>query len=67
MVKYNLSFVFKGSRREVIRSFHIVPYFSIQINNKLDIKVQSVTKIIVLGAKCAIKKFKVQSVIRNIV
>ena len=42
MVTYNLSFVFKGLRREKIRYFHIVSYFSIKVNSKFDVG----------GAKC---------------
>jgi len=56
MVKYNLSFVFKGLRREKIRYFHIVSYFSIKFNGKFDIGVQSVTRIIILGCKISISK-----------
>ena len=43
---------------EAIISFYMVLYFSIQINNKLDVGVQRVTKIIVYDAKCAFKKFR---------
>ena len=38
-------------------------YMFIQVNSKLNIKVQSVTRVIAYGAKRAFKKFKVQSVI----
>jgi len=57
MIKYNLYFVFKGLRREAIKYFHIVTYFSTQINGKLDVELQNVTTIIVYGAKCAFKNF----------
>ena len=48
-------------------SFYAVLYFSIQVNNKLNVGMQRVTKIIVYGAKCAFEKFKMQSVIKSIV
>ena len=67
MIKCNLSFVFKVLRMEAIISFYMVIYFSIQINNKLDVGVQRVTKIIVYGAKCAFKKFRMRSVIKCII
>ena len=47
VVKYNFSFVFKESRKWAIRSFHLMLYFFIQVNSKLDVNVQSVTMIIV--------------------
>ena len=40
VIKCNLSFVFKALRRGANRSFHVVPYFSIQVNKKLNIMVQ---------------------------
>ena len=56
MVTYNLSFVFKGLRREKIRYFHMVLYFSIKVNSKLNVGVQSVTRILILGCKTCIPK-----------
>ena len=41
-----------------IRSFYIMPCFFIQVNNKLDVEVQSVTRILVYGVKNVFKKFK---------
>ena len=38
-------------------------YFFILVNNKLDVVVQSLTKIIVYDTKCAFKNFILQSVI----
>ena len=67
MIKCNLSFVFKVLRMEAIMSFFAVLYFSIQVNNKLDVGVQRVTKIIVYGAKCAFEKFRMQSLIKSII
>ena len=56
-----------GLRRGTIRSFQVELYFPIQVKSKLDVRVQSVTKIIVYGAKLAIKKFMAQNVIDGIV
>jgi len=39
VVKCNFSFVFIELRRGTIKSFHIVSYFFIQVNDKLDIGV----------------------------
>ena len=39
VVKCNFSFFLKGLRRGVIKSFHMVPYFSIKVNSKLDVGV----------------------------
>ena len=44
----------------------MVPYFSFQVNTKLDVGVQSVTMIIVYGAKRVLEKFMGQNVIRGI-
>ena len=41
----------------------MMSYFSIQVNGKLNVKEQSVTRVIVEGAKYAFKKFMMQSVI----
>lgn len=54
-------------RRWTIRSFYVVPYFFIQVNIKFDVSMQSTTRIIVYGAKCAFKNFRVQNIIRSIV
>ena len=67
VIKCNLSFVFKVLRIEAIMSFYAVLYFSIQVNNKLNVGMQRVTKIIVYGAKCAFKKFRMRSVIKCII
>ena len=56
-----------GLRRGTIRFFQVELYFPIQVKSKLDVRVQSVTKIIVYGAKLAIKKFMAQNVIDGIV
>jgi len=64
VAKCNLSFVFKGLKRGAIRTFHVEPYFSIQVNDKLDFGVQGVTRIIFQGAKPTFENFRVQSVIR---
>ena len=45
VIKCNLSFVFKALRRGANRSFHVVPYFSIQVNKKLNVMVQSITRV----------------------
>ena len=37
VVKCNFFFVFKGLRRGVIGSFYMMLYFSIQVNNELDV------------------------------
>ena len=66
MVNYNFSF-FMGLRRGIVRSFQVELYYSIQVKSKLDVRVQSVTKIIVYGAKLAIKRFMAQNVIDGIV
>ena len=47
VVKCNFFFVFNGLRRGAIGSFHIISYFSIQVNGKLNVGVQSVTNVIV--------------------
>ena len=44
MVKYNFFFDFNGLRRRAIGSFHIMSYFSIKVNDKLNDGVQSVTR-----------------------
>ena len=44
VVKCNFLFVFKELRRGAIKSFHIVSYFFIQFNDKLDVGVQSINK-----------------------
>ena len=67
MVKCNFFFVFNGLRRRVIESFHMISYFSIQVNGELNVGVQSVTKVIDYGVKCVFEKFRVQSVIESIV
>ena len=59
MVKCNFFIVFNGLRRRVIGSFHMMSYFSIQVNGKLNVGVQSVTRVIVYDAKCAFEKFMV--------
>ena len=38
-------------------------YSSIQVKGELNVDVQSVTRVIIYGIKCAFKNFKVQSVI----
>ena len=58
VVKYYLSFIFKVLRRWAIRSFHMVLYFPIQVNKKLNVEMQSVINVIVQGTKCAFKKFR---------
>ena len=58
MIKNNVSFVFKGLRKIAIRSFYMVPYFSIQVNSKLDVEVQSVIRIIIYNVKNVFKKFR---------
>ena len=50
--------VFRGSRRREIVSFLVELYFFIQVNGKLDVGVQSVTRIIVLSAKHVFEKFE---------
>ena len=45
----------------------MMPYFSIQVNSKFDVKVQSVTNIIVQSTKYAFENFKVQSIISGII
>ena len=67
VVNCNLSFVFKALRRGAIGFFHVVLYFSIRVNGKLNIKVQSVTKVIVQGTKRTFEKFRVQNTIWDIV
>ena len=44
MVKCNFFFDFNGLRRRAIGSFHIMSYFSIKVNDKLNDGVQSVTR-----------------------
>ena len=39
MIKCNLSFI-KALRIGAMRSFHVISYFSIQVNGKLDAEVQ---------------------------
>jgi len=67
VVKYNFFFVFNGLRKRAIGSFHMMSYFSIQVNDKLNVEVQSVTRVIVYGVKYVFEKFRVQSVICDIV
>ena len=67
MVKCNFFFVCNGLRRWAIGSFYIMSYFSIQVNGELNVRVQSVTKVIDYGAKCVFEKFRVQSVIYGII
>ena len=38
MIRCNLFFVFKVLRIRAIRSFHVVPYFSIHVNRKLNVR-----------------------------
>ena len=45
----------------------MIPYFSIQVYDKLDVMVQNVIKIVVYDAKHAFEKFKVQNVINGII
>ena len=42
VVKYNFFFIFKELKIWAIESFYMVPCFSIQVNNKLDVEMQSV-------------------------
>ena len=49
-------------RRGTSKSFHVMPYFSIQINSKLDVGMQSVIRVIIYDTKCTFKKFMVQSI-----
>ena len=56
MIKCNFLFVFKELRRGAIKSFHIVSYFFIQFNGKLDVGVQSINKYHSLGCKMCIPK-----------
>ena len=59
MVKFNLSFVFfKRLKRWKIRAFQVILYFSIQVNSKLDVEVQSVTMIIVKDLRVQIMHSK---------
>ena len=67
MIKYNFLFIFKKLRKWTIESFQAVSYFSIQVNPKLDVRVQSVTSVIVQSAKSSLRKFRIQSVINDIV
>ena len=60
-VKCNLSFVFKALKRGVIGSSHIVSFFPSKLS-KLNIRVQSVIRVIAYGAKSAFEKFMMQSV-----
>ena len=62
MVKCNFSFIFNRLSRGAIGYFHIVSYFSIQVNIKLKNRVQSVTKFITYGTKRSFKKFMIQSI-----
>ena len=64
-----LFLLFKGLRRRAIKYFHVVTYFSIQINGKLDVdrELQNVTMVIVYGVKCAFEKFRMQCVIKDTV
>ena len=45
----------------------MMSYFFIQVNNKLDIIVQSVISIMVYGVKHVFEKSMVQNVIKNII
>jgi len=47
MVKFNFFFILNGLRIREIWSFHMMSYFSIQVNGKLNVRMQSVTKVIV--------------------
>ena len=47
MIKYNLFFVFKELKRMTIKSFHVISYFSIQVNSKLKVVMQSLRIVIV--------------------
>ena len=47
VVKCNFFFVFNGLRKWAIGSFQTISCFSIQVNDKLNIEVQSVTRVIV--------------------
>ena len=58
MVKCNVFFVFKGLRRQKIWFFHVMSYFSIQVNDKLNVGVQSVRRVIIQGRKRAFRKFQ---------
>ena len=67
MIKCNVFFVFKGLRRQTIWFFHMMSYFSIQVNGKLNVRMQSVRSVILQGRKCAFGKFRVQNIICSIV
>ena len=69
MIKCNLSSILKNWEDGwlgLLSWCHIFP-FSIKVNSKFDVGVQSVTWIIVYGAKYALEKFIMQSVIRGII
>ena len=63
VVKFNFSFVFKGLRRCAIGFFHVMSYFSIQVNGKLNVREQSITMVIFQDTKCALKDFGIYGVI----
>ena len=46
MIKCNFFFIFKGLKRVAIETFHVMLYFSIQVNDKLNVGMQSVTIVI---------------------
>ena len=47
VIKCNFSFIFKGLRKWTISSFQVMLYFFVQIDGKLNIRMQSVTNVIV--------------------
>ena len=48
-------------------TLHLKLWISIQVNKKFDVRVQSVTRVIVYGAKYAFEMFIMQSVIWGMV
>ena len=47
MIKYNFLFIFRELRNWAIGYFHVMSYFFIQFNGKLNVGMQNVTIIIV--------------------
>ena len=65
--KTQLFFFSIPKKKEKITLYHPKFWISIQVNKKLNVRVQSVTKVIIYGAKRIFKKFRMQSVIYDTV